>query len=84
MRTTVSIDDNLLTLARRRAQQRHQTLGEVVEDALRRELTSEGERPPVEIPVVTIGGGVRPGVDVSSNRALRETLDEGRELSDLR
>jgi len=38
MRTTLSVDDNLLAAAKRRARERGQTLGRVIEDALRREL----------------------------------------------
>lgn len=84
MRTTVTIDDNLLARARERAQRRGQTLGQLVEDAIRRELGAPAEtaRPPV--PVMTGGTGPRPGLDLTSNRALREALDEGREPNDLR
>ena len=80
MRTTVSISDDLLAAAKRRARERGQTLGEVVDAALRRELLQPGhsqERPPV--PVFRGGSGPRPGVDLSSNRALHEVLDEGLE-----
>lgn len=81
MRTTVSISDELLAAAKRRARERGQTLGDVVDAALRRELaaTSEpGDRPPV--PVFEGGSGPRAGIDLSSNRALHEALDEGLEL----
>lgn len=81
MRTTVSISDELLAAAKRRARERGQTLGEVVDAALRRELaaTAEpGEPPPV--PVFEGGTGPRAGIDMSSNRALHEALDEGLEL----
>jgi len=80
MRTTVAIDDELLAAAKRRAHQRNETLGQVVEAALRRELARDdaGEAPPV--PVFRGGGGVRPGVDLTSNRALHELLDEDVDL----
>lgn len=84
MRTTVAIDDQLLTGAKRRARERGQTLGEVVEDALRRELSTRAGGAPAEIPVFRGGGGVRPGIDVTSNRALREALDTELDLNDLR
>jgi hypothetical protein len=70
MRTTVAVDDNLLLAARRRAQECGQTLGQVVEGALRRELAEPAR--------------VEPGVDLTSNRALRARLDEGIELDSLR
>jgi len=81
MRTTVSIADELLATARERARGRGQTLGELIEDALRREIavpTQRSERPPV--PVFRGGTGPRPGVDLNSNRLLYEALDEGHDL----
>ena len=81
MRTTVSISDELLAAAKRRARERGQTLGEVVDAALRRELAATpepGDHPPV--PVFEGGTGPRAGIDLNSNRALQEALDEGLEL----
>ena len=49
-------------------------------DVLRRELVSDaarGTRP--DVPVFT-GTGPRPGIDLTSNRALHEVLDEGLHL----
>jgi len=84
MRTTVAVDDHLLAAAKRRARERGQTLGQIVEDALRRELSATTAGPAVELPVFRGGDGLRPGVDVGSNRALRELLDEGVGVRDLR
>jgi len=36
------------------------------------------------LPVFRGGGGMRPGIDLTSNRALREALDADTPLSDLR
>lgn len=84
MRTTVAIDDNLLVAARRRAHERGQTLGQVVESALRRELAEPAQVESVAVPAFRGGGGPLPGIDLTSNRALRATLDEGAELDSLR
>ncbi len=84
MRTTVNVDDHLLDAARRRARQRGQTLGEVVADALRRELAESPVTDAPEIPVFRGGRGPRPGVDVASNRGLREALDADLPLDALR
>jgi hypothetical protein len=85
MRTTVTIADELLESAKTRARERGQTLGGLLEDALRRELSlSDEPRPKVELPVFRGGNGPRPGVDLTSNRALYELLDEGVELNKLR
>ena len=80
----MAIDDELLASAKRRARERGQTLGEVVGDALRRELARPSEVSDVEVPVFAGGSGPQPGVDLTSNRALREALDRGAELDALR
>jgi len=85
MRTTISIHDELLKTAKLRARERGVTLGTLVEDALRRELSVRDEpehRPPV--PVFRGGTGPRPGLDLTSNRAIYEFLDEGVELDKRR
>jgi hypothetical protein len=78
MRTTVSISDELLRAAKRLAHERGQTLGQVIESALRLELAvprQRGQRPAV--PVFRGGTGPRPSVDLTSNRSLHEVIDEG-------
>ena len=81
MRTTVAIADELPTAAKQRARPRGQTLGGLIEDALRRELAlTERASEVVDIALFTGGTGPRPGVDLTSNRALYELLDEGLEL----
>jgi hypothetical protein len=77
--------DERLAAAKRRARERGQTLREVVDAALQRELSEPGHRRETPaVPVFRGGTGPRPGIDVSSNRALYETLDEGVELDDRR
>ncbi|MGI8624397.1 MAG: antitoxin, partial [Solirubrobacteraceae bacterium] len=68
----------LLAAAKRRARERGLTLGELVEEALRVEAARWRERaagPP--LPVFKGKLGVKPGVDLTSNRATHEFLDEG-------
>jgi Bacterial antitoxin of type II TA system, VapB len=84
MRTTIALDDHLLASAKRRARERGETLGQVVENALRRELTEPAAVESPEVPVFRGGGGPLPGIDLTSNRALREALDRGVELDALR
>lgn len=85
MRTTVTIGDELLAAAKERARLRGLTLGELVEAALQRELALTDESSAaVDIPVFQGGTGPRPGVDLASNRALYELLDEGLELDKRR
>ena len=81
MRTTVSIADELLTAAKRRARERGTTLGEVINAALRRELCEpEAAAEPPEVPVFRQGTGPRPGIDLTTNRGIYDALDEGVEL----
>jgi Ribbon-helix-helix protein, copG family len=85
MRTTISVNDHLLASAKRRARERGLSLGQVVEDALRRELADPKEPGgSLEVPVFRGGGGPLPGIELTSNRALREALDRGVELDALR
>lgn len=84
MRTTLAIDDELLARARARARAEGVTLGVVVENALRRDLARPAPRQAPPIPVFHGGTGPRPGVDLSSNRALHEALDEGLPLDRMR
>lgn len=84
MRTTVAVDDHLLAAAKRLARERQQTLGQIFEDALRRELAEEPDLESVEVPVFQGGNGPRPGLDLRSNRAIRELLDQDASLRALR
>ena len=79
MRTTITIDDALLAEAKRRAAERGQTLGELVEDHLREGLARAATptRPLEEIPVFHGRGGVKPGVEVTSNASLLEAMEDG-------
>jgi Bacterial antitoxin of type II TA system, VapB len=85
MRTTISISDELLAAAKRRARERGQTLGELVDAALQRELSDPDHRGEVPtVPVFRGGTGPRPGIDLTSNRAMHEALDDDLELDDRR
>lgn len=78
VRVTVSIPDDLLRAARTAAHERGSTLSRLVDEALRRELASpEPAGGPPPVPVFDGRGSTAPGVDLTSNRALHELLDEG-------
>lgn len=78
MRTTVTIHDELLTSAKLRARERGVTLSQLVEDGLRRELAVRNEPPArLELPVFDGKTGPAPGLDLNSNRAIYEFLEEG-------
>ena len=78
MRTTVSIDDQLLGWAKERAKQDGVTLGGVVEAALRRHLSAESGRVGPALATYRGSGDVVAGVDLRSNRSLLDAVDEDR------
>ena len=85
MRTTVRIDDDLYRRAKADAARRGQTVGELMEDALRAAL----RRTPVavaglpELPVYG-GSGTLPGVDLDDRRALGDLMDADGDQDALR
>lgn len=76
MRTTVNIHDGLLETAKQRAQRDGKTLGDVIEEALQRYLTTvdEPEEKGPPLPVFQGGSGLAPGIDPSSNASLYEAM----------
>ena len=79
MRTTVSIQDGLLRLAREASVRRGCTLSEVVEDALREALASRPKKArtgPGRVWKTFRGSGVRPGVDPNGSAGLLEVMEE--------
>jgi hypothetical protein len=86
MRTTIRLDDDLLREAKAAAARQGRTLTSLIEDGLREQLaraSATRDRPPKPLPTFT-GGGLRPGVDLDDNAAVRELLDEGRSLDERR
>jgi hypothetical protein len=73
MRTTLTIDAEVLAEFKRRSAETHQTLSRLIEDALREHLSRGRATKPVEFPIVG-GHGVAPGVDLSSSSGLVEYL----------
>jgi len=81
IRTTLTIDDNLLAEYKRVAADTHRTLSYVIQDALRETLARRREAAagqPVRLPVIG-GGGLQPGVDLDDNARLLELLESQRD-----
>ncbi|MEB3979827.1 ribbon-helix-helix domain-containing protein [Mycobacterium sp. 663a-19] len=85
MRTTIRIDDDLYREVKARAARSGRTVAAVLEDAVRRGLNpadrASGRRYTVR---PTGAGGLRPGVDLTSNAAIAEAMDEGVPFDALR
>ncbi|MEI8120858.1 MAG: CopG family transcriptional regulator [bacterium] len=79
MRTTVSLDNQLLTLAKREALTRHQSLASLVEDALRQMLTGavteSRTRTHVNLPE-SGEGGLQPGIDLDNSADLLFAMEK--------
>ena len=81
MRTTLTIDDELLAEYKQVAAATHRTLSYVIQDALRETLARRSDAAAgqsVRLPVIG-GGGLRPGVDLDDNARLLELLEAGRD-----
>ena len=75
MKTTLNLNDEILTSARNRAIQDGMTLTRFVEDALRAKLVaSAGKRPRFRLDLKTVTGSRPPSVDVSDREALYEVM----------
>jgi hypothetical protein len=79
MRTTVRLDEALLTRARQEAARRKTTLTALIEQGLehvlRRPMKSAMRRP-VTLPECHAGGGTLPGIDLNESASLLDRMDE--------
>ena len=79
MRTTVRLEDTLMREAKMRAAEEGITLTQLIADALRDRLAGMRGEGPARVPVELTSygrGGLRPGIDLGDNRAVRDLMDE--------
>jgi hypothetical protein len=77
MRTTIRLDDDLLTAAKRHAIETGRTLTAVIEDALRQALAPHrgtADRR-VKLPVGRKGSKLQPGVDLDDSAGLLDLME---------
>jgi hypothetical protein len=75
MRTTIAIPDNLHALARAEARKQGVTLGEFVEESIRR-ASSVQNRPRVPVTLHAAGeGGMYPWINPHSNQSMVKAAD---------
>lgn len=79
MRTTLTLDDDVLKAAKRRAREQDRSLKDVINEALRHGLAlSEARRPPAyTFRLKTVAGRLLPGVDLADRDKLFELMDRG-------
>ncbi len=79
MRTTIDLDDQLLTRVKEIAAGTGRTMTAVIEDALRQTLLQSKSRPRKTVRLTTAGGkGIRPGVDLDDMASLLDLMDRKR------
>jgi hypothetical protein len=81
MKTTVELPEDLLLEAKRKALETRTTLRDILERALRRELSQAGGRParrPRRIRWVTSAGGLPPGLDISNRSKMWDWMRKER------
>lgn len=77
MRTTLNIDDHLLLAAKKRALESGSTLARVIEDALRKTLSSkENKKRNITVLKTVNGSGLRHGVNLDDNQSLLDIMDK--------
>lgn len=85
MRTTIRIDDELYREVKERAARSGRTVAAVLEDAVRKGLHPPEQRAAGRYVVRPTGaGGLRPGVDLTSNASLADVMDEAAGVDALR
>jgi glycerate kinase len=85
VRTTVRIDDQLYRRVKERAAREGRTVASVLEDAVRIGIDDANNTQSDDFVTPTYGrGGLIAGVDLTSNAAWREALDEATPLEQLR
>ena len=78
MRTTVRLDDGLLTKAKQEARRQGMTLTSLIERGLRLVMSNGQQRakvPRIELPVSTATGGLLPGVNLDDSKSIWDRLD---------
>jgi hypothetical protein len=76
MKTTLDLNDALLTRAKAVAAEQHTSLTRLIEEGLQLRLRAQRAPPrPVRLPVYRGRGGLVPGLDALSNKDLLEAAD---------
>jgi Arc/MetJ family transcription regulator len=75
MKTTIEIADDLLERAKRQARREKKTLRQIIEDALRRQLSAAGTTETFRLKRHTFKGkGLQPGIMEGDWETVRDTI----------
>lgn len=75
MRTTLVIEDDLYREAKAIAARQGRTVTSFIEESLRLAIARWQRRGDSPLPVLHVEGGLRPGIDLNDNIAIRELLE---------
>lgn len=77
MKTTLNLNDVLLAQAKALAAQQHTSLTRLIEEGLQLRLRAQrAPAKPVRLPIYRGKGGLVPGLDALSNKALLDAADQ--------
>jgi hypothetical protein len=78
MKTTLDLNDELLARAKAQAARERSSLTRLIEDGLRLRLRARRASTPStpRLAIYQGKGGLRPGIDATSNRALIDAADD--------
>ena len=76
MRTTLNLDDQLLTYAKHQAIEESISLAQVIENALRESLAKPRAKHDTIRLITASGPGVKPGIDLDNGRSLLDIMDD--------
>jgi hypothetical protein len=77
MKATIDVPDDLLIEAKKRAAELCQPLRKLVADGLRLRLaqTKQGRRKPRKLRLITVAGGLPPGLDLTDRAKMYDWLE---------
>lgn len=79
MKTTLNIQDNLLATAKAAAAIQRTTLTRLIEEGLSLRLAANDKKhvpSRIQLPVMLGKGGMRSGIDPTSNRSMLDAMDQ--------
>jgi hypothetical protein len=77
MKTTLELPDELLIAAKKRAAEQRRPLRALIEEGLRVVLEGSAQRQRKRtVTLVTVKGGLAPGLDLSNRKSMREWIEK--------
>ena len=78
MRTTLNIDGQIMSLVRKRAAETGRTITDIVEQALRKEVSGEAPKAPrFALRWSAVAGKAQPGIDLADRDSLYGAMERG-------